>query len=123
MIVLSQVLAANKVLVVDEVGSIEGSDESIEKYEKLLKTRKLSKSGNSKGKKSAKVKKPSKSRNSPNFDAIKAGPSFLTPKARLAFNRLWLAFTKAPILWHFDPEYHIWIETDASGYAIGGVLS
>ena len=33
------------------------------------------------------------------------------------------AFTKAPILRHFDPECHIRIETDASGYAIGGVLS
>ena len=33
------------------------------------------------------------------------------------------AFTEAPILRHFDPECHIRIETDASGYAIGGVLS
>ena len=33
------------------------------------------------------------------------------------------AFLKAPILHHFDPERHIRIETDASGYAIGGVLS
>ncbi len=33
------------------------------------------------------------------------------------------AFLKAPILNHFDPERHIRIETDASGYAIGGVLS
>ena len=33
------------------------------------------------------------------------------------------AFIKAPILRHFDPECHIRIETDASGYAIGGVLS
>ena len=54
---------------------------------------------------------------------MKAGPSFLTPKTRTAFYRLWLAFTKAPIFWHFDPEYHIWIETDVSGYAIGGVLN
>ena len=40
-----------------------------------------------------------------------------------AFNRLRLAFTKTPILWHFDPKCHIWIETDALGYAIGSVLS
>ena len=33
------------------------------------------------------------------------------------------AFTEAPILQHFDPECHIRIETNASGYAIGGVLS
>ena len=33
------------------------------------------------------------------------------------------AFFKALILHHFDPERHIRIETDVSGYAIGGVLS
>ena len=32
-------------------------------------------------------------------------------------------FTKALILRHFDPESHIRVKTDASGYAIGGVLS
>ena len=51
------------------------------------------------------------------------GPKFLTPDAKTAFNRLRLAFTEAPILQHFDPECHIWIETDVSSYAIGGVLS
>ena len=65
----------------------------------------------------------SKSGNSTNFDATEDGPKFLTPDARTAFNRLRLAFTEAPILRHFDPECHIRIETDASGYAIGGVLS
>ena len=48
---------------------------------------------------------------------------FLTPRAKLAFAELRQAFIKAPILYHFDPERHIRIETDASGYAIGGVLS
>ncbi len=48
---------------------------------------------------------------------------FLIPKAGLAFIRLRQAFTEALILHHFDPERHIRIETDASGYAIGGVLS
>ena len=48
---------------------------------------------------------------------------FLTPGAKLAFTELRQAFLKAPILYHFDPERHIWIETDASGYAIGGILS
>ncbi len=33
------------------------------------------------------------------------------------------AFVEAPILNHFDPERHIRIETDASGYAIGEILS
>ena len=50
-------------------------------------------------------------------------PSFLTPNARQAFTQLRQAFTKAPILRHFDPERHIRIETDASSYAIGGFHS
>ena len=50
-------------------------------------------------------------------------PSFLTPDARRAFTQLRQAFTEAPILRHFNPERHIRIKTDASGYAIGGVLS
>ena len=50
-------------------------------------------------------------------------PSFLTPDARRAFTQLRQAFTEAPILRHFDPERHIRIETDTSGYAIGGILS
>ena len=32
-------------------------------------------------------------------------------------------FLKAPIFYHFDPERHIRIETDVSGYTIGGVLN
>ena len=63
------------------------------------------KSGKSKGHKMSKSRKSaksgknlSKSENSPNFGATEAGPSFLTPEARSAFNRLRLAFTKAPIL-------------------------
>ena len=48
---------------------------------------------------------------------------FLTPEARLAFTRLRQAFTEATILHHFDPKRHIPIAKDASGYAIGGVLS
>ena len=48
---------------------------------------------------------------------------YLTPDAKQAFTQLRQAFTKATILQHFDPEYHIRIKTDASSYAIGGVLS
>ena len=91
-------LAANEVLVADEVGGVEGGGESIGKCGKSLKTEKSSKSGKSKGKKSAKSKNPSKSGNSPNFNATEAGRSFLTPEARSAINRLWLAFIKALIL-------------------------
>ena len=49
--------------------------------------------------------------------------NFLISEAKLAFSRLRQAFTKAPIFHHFDPERYIRIETDASGYAIGGILS
>ena len=49
--------------------------------------------------------------------------NYLTPDAKRAFDQLRQAFTKAPILQHFDPEQYIRVETDASGYAIGGVLS
>ena len=50
-------------------------------------------------------------------------PKSLTPKAKEAFNRLRQAFTKVLIFRHFDPECHIRIETNASGYAIRGVPS
>ena len=48
---------------------------------------------------------------------------FLILYVKEAFNQLRQAFTKALILWHFDPEYHIQIKTDASGYAIWKILS
>ena len=48
---------------------------------------------------------------------------FLTSRARMAFTKLRQAFIKAPILHHFDPERHIQVKTNASGFAIGGVLS
>ena len=49
--------------------------------------------------------------------------AFFTPGARLTFTKLRQAFFKAPILHYLDPECHIWIETDVSGYAISGVFS
>ncbi len=48
---------------------------------------------------------------------------FLTFEARKAFTELRQVCVKVPILNHFDPEHHIQIETDATGYAIGGILS
>ena len=53
----------------------------------------------------------------------KSEPGFLTTNAKKAFLQFRRAFTKAPILQHFDSEQYIRIETDASGYAIGGVMS
>ena len=49
--------------------------------------------------------------------------TFLTSNAREAFNQLKQVFTKAPILWYFNSEYHIRIEINTSGYAIERVLS
>ena len=51
------------------------------------------------------------------------GSDFLIPGAKLAFTKFRQAFLKVLILHHFDPEHHIRIETDVSGYAIGGVFS
>ena len=78
------------------------------------------------GKKVQKMTKSKNSTNSKNSSKSKktVGLSdFLTFGARLMFTELRQAFLKAPILHHFDPERHIQIETDVSGYAIGGVLS
>ena len=126
----SQVFVADEVLAANEVDGIKRGDESIEKCGKLSKTGKLSKSEKSKSEKTSKSwilaksgKKLSKSMNSTNFDAMEDGPKFLTPDARIAFNYLRLAFTEAPILQHFNLKYHIWIETDALGYAIGYMLN
>ena len=73
------------------------------------------------------LSKSKKSKNTKSGSQTRIGatgePTFLTPGAREAFNQLRQAFTEAPILRHFDPECHIRIETDALGYAIGGVLS
>ena len=69
-----------------------------------------------------KNKKSRKSTRVPNIGAM-GEPNFLTPDAKKAFNDLRLAFIKAPILQYFDWESHIWIQTNALGYAIGGVLS
>ena len=40
---------------------------------------------------------------------------YLTPGAKQAFTQSTQAFTKTPILRHFDSKCHIQIQTDASG--------
>ena len=114
----------------DGDGKVDGFGVGRNGVEYAKKSGKLSKSGKLKGEKTSKSwnlaksgKKLSKNGNSTNFDATEDGPKFLTPNARVAFNRLRLAFTEASILWHFDSECHIWIETNTLGYAISGVLS
>lgn len=46
-----------------------------------------------------------------------------TLEAKKAFIYLRITFTKVPIFWHFNLECPICMETDASGYAISGVLN
>jgi hypothetical protein len=53
----------------------------------------------------------------------KTGPFTYTDEATSVFRRLREAFTRAPVLQHFDPEKLIKLETDASGFAIAGILS
>ena len=45
------------------------------------------------------------------------------PEAERAFTELKQRFTTAPILAHFDAKQPVIIETDASDFAIGGILS
>ena len=95
--------------VVDVVGG--GEATNLTKGKNLAKTTKF------------KILVKSKSHDFPKSRPEEAGTGFLTPEARLAFTQLRQAFVKAPILYHFNLESHIRIETDASGYAIGGILS
>ena len=71
------------------------------------------------GKKGQKI---SKSKNLFKFKKT-IGSDFLTPGAKLAFTKLRQAFLKGPILYHFDLERHIQIETNELGFVIGRVLS
>ena len=71
----------------------------------VKKSRKSSKSRKSKSEKISKSqnlaksrKRLSKSENSTNSNTMENRLKFPTPNARTAFNCLWLAFTKAPIL-------------------------
>ena len=57
-------------------------------------------------------------------DLVRVGIAFVfTPEARAAFNELKLRFTTAPILAHFDPSLPTHLETDASDYALGAMIS
>ena len=65
---------------------------------------------------------------SKNHDFLKSrtkevGTGFFIPEARQAFTQLRQEFVKDLILHHFNSKSHIRIKTDASSYAIGGVLS
>ena len=73
------------------------------------------------------LSKSKKSKNAKSGIQTRAGatgePIFLTPGNKKTFNQLKQALTKAPISQYFDLECYIRIETNASGYALGRVLS
>lgn len=68
-------------------------------------------------------KNSAKSKNLVKPIELSSRSGFFILRARLTFIKLRQAFTKAPILHYFNLEYYNWVEADASGYAIGGVLS
>ena len=53
----------------------------------------------------------------------KDAPWNFSEDCRHSFNALKHAFTTAPILTHFIPDTPIIVETDASDYAVAGILS
>ena len=53
----------------------------------------------------------------------KTGPYDWTPEQQNAFDELKRRFSSAPLLTHYDPKLPLLVETDASAFAIGAVLS
>ena len=51
------------------------------------------------------------------------GPFLFSKAAEAAFHRIKNIFSTAPMLRHFDPTKPMRMETDASGFALGGILS
>jgi hypothetical protein len=51
------------------------------------------------------------------------GPFLPIPAMKRSFAELRDAFTKAPVLAHFDPVRPIRLKTDASGFVIAGIIS
>jgi hypothetical protein len=56
-------------------------------------------------------------------DGKKPGPFDFPEKAKSAFQTLKQAFTSAPMLLHYDPAKPTQLETDASGFALAGVIT
>jgi hypothetical protein len=54
---------------------------------------------------------------------VQRQPFQLTERGKEAFHKIKTEFSKAPLLRHFDIEKPIRVETDASGFAIAGILS
>ena len=70
-----------------------------------------------------KDQKTSKSKKLSKYKKTVGSSDFLTPRARLAFNKLRQVFVKAWILQHFNPERYIRFETNVLEYTIDRVLS
>ena len=102
--------SASKALRVNDNGVVGVVSRVDEMFENLFKSKKL---------------KNDKSEISTHFSDIRAigEPIFLTLNVKKTFNLLKQAFIKALIFRHFDLKCHIRIETNVSGYAIGGVFS
>lgn len=81
----------------------------------------ITKTGNNSG--SGSNRKFFQSRKTSSNIKVTEEPNFPTPEARLAFNLLRQIYTKVLIFQHVDPECHILIQTNASGYAISDVLN
>ena len=56
-------------------------------------------------------------------DGKKTGPLEWPDDAQAAFQQLCKKFTEAPLLQHFNPSGKIRVETDASNFAVAGILS
>ncbi|MBW0482355.1 hypothetical protein O181_022070 [Austropuccinia psidii MF-1] len=65
----------------------------------------------------------SKKITSPTFLLKKHSPFIFNEEALSQFQILREAFTTAPILFHFNPSLPTIVQTDASDYALGAVLS
>ena len=70
-----------------------------------------------------KVQKTSKSKNLSKSKKTVGSLDLFTPRAKLVFTKLRQTFFKAPIIHHFDLEYHIQIEIDVSDHTIDRVFS
>ena len=57
------------------------------------------------------------------FKNLNRGTSYLILNARQTFTQLSQAFTKFLTFWQFNLECHIWIENNASSYAISRILN
>ena len=58
-----------------------------------------------------------------NSTSLKESEWQTTPQIQAAQKTLVKAFTSAPLLKHFDPDLPAIVETDASDFALGGILS